>query len=79
MEPNFRCVSTVLEIKTAIERLSPIERAELESLIWPQSNQGQAGEDDTPPGAREKLMEAAQGRFFPSDRGNIEKILATLE
>jgi hypothetical protein len=69
-------MSTVVEIKAAIERLSPGERAELETLIWPDWDRAE-GED--PPGVREKLAEAAKGRFQPGDRSNIKKILSTLE
>ena len=72
-------MSTVLEIKMAIERLSPTERAKLDALVWPQLTASQADEADTPPSVREKLAEAASGRFLPSDRANIEKILASLE
>ena len=69
-------MSTVGEIKDAIERLSPGERAELEALIWPD---WERAEGDTPPSVREKLAEAAKGRFQPGDRSNIKKILASLE
>jgi hypothetical protein len=68
-------MSTVAEIREAIEKLSPAERSELESLIWPDWDRA---EGDIPPGVREKLSEAAKGRFEPGDRSNIEKILATL-
>jgi hypothetical protein len=67
-------VSTVAEIRDAIERLSPSERAELEALVWP--DRDRAG--DTPPNVREKLVQAAKGRFQPGDRSNIEKILSSL-
>ena len=69
-------MSTVCEIKDAIEKLSPSERAELETLIWPDWDRA---EGDTPPGVREKLAEAAKGRFQPGDRSNIQKILSSLE
>jgi hypothetical protein len=69
-------MSTVGEIKDAIERLSPSERAELETLIWPD---WERAEGDTPPGVREKLAEAAKGRFQPGDRSNTKKILSSLE
>jgi hypothetical protein len=72
-------MSTVLEIKTAIERLSPAERVELDALVWPQLGARQADELETPPHIREKLAEAASGRFRPGDRANIEKVLASLE
>ena len=69
-------MSTVAEIKNAIEKLSPGERTELESLIWPDWDRA---EGDTPPGVREKLGEAAKGSFRPGDRSNIKRILASLE
>jgi hypothetical protein len=69
-------MSTVCEIKDAIEKLTPGERAELEALIWPEWDRA---EGDTPPGIREKLAEAAKGRFQPGDRSNIQKILSSLE
>ncbi len=68
-----------MEIKTAIERLSPAERAELEALVWPELSARQADKADTPPRVQEKLAEAARGRFLPGDRAHIEKILASLE
>ena len=68
-------MSTVCEIKDAIERLAPSERAELETLIWPWDR----SEGDTPPGVREKLAEAAKGLFQPGSRSNIQKILSSLE
>ena len=69
-------MSTVCEIKDAIEKLSPTERAELEALIWPDWDRA---EGDIPPGVRKKLAEAATGRFHPGDRSNIKKILSSLE
>ena len=69
-------MSTVCEIKDAIERLSSSERAELEALIWPD---WERAEGDTPPGVCEKLAEAAKGRFQPGDRSNLKKILSSLE
>ena len=69
-------MSTVCEIKDAIERLSPSERAELETLIWPD---WERAEGYSPPGVREKLAEAAKGRFQPGDRSNIKRILSSLE
>jgi hypothetical protein len=69
-------VSTVSEIKNAIEKLSPDERAELEALIWPDWDRAEA---DTPPGVREKLAQAAKGRFQPADPANLQRILSSLE
>ena len=65
-------MSTVAEIKDAIERLSPRERAELEALLWPD---WERAEGDSSPGVREKLGEAAKGRFQPGDRSKIKKLL----
>ena len=69
-------MSTVAEIKDAVDKLSPRERAELEALLWPDWDRA---EGDSPPGVREKLAEAAKGRFLPGDRSNLKKILASLE
>ena len=69
-------MSTVAEIKDAFDKLSPRERAELEALLWPDWDRA---EGDSPPGVREKLAEAAKGRFLPGDRSNIKKILSSLE
>ena len=69
-------MSTVVEIKEAIERLSPTERNELEALLWPEWNRP---EGDTPPNIREKLQEAAKGKFSAGTRANIQKILSSLE
>lgn len=69
-------MSTIAEIKVAIEKLTPGERAELEALIWPDWDRA---EGDSPPGVREKLAEAAKGRFQPGNRSNVEKILSSLE
>jgi hypothetical protein len=69
-------MSTVAEIKEAIQKLSPQERAELEAFIWPDWDRA---EGDQPPAVREKLAEAAKGRFHPGDRSNIKKILSGME
>ena len=69
-------MSTVAEIKDAVDKLSPRERVELETLIWPDWDRS---EGDTPQGVREKLAEAAKGRFLPGDRSNLKKILFSLE
>jgi hypothetical protein len=55
-------VSTVAEIKAAIDQLSPRERCELETLLHPDWDVPPP-ENETPPGVREKLAEAAQGKF----------------
>jgi len=70
-------MSTVVEIKSAIDRLSPMERAELEALVWPEWDRPYPGEA-VPSRLKEKLAEAATGSFLPWDRANIEKILASL-
>ena len=64
-------MSTVAEIKSAIDVLSSHERDELEALLWQ--------DEETPPGGREKLAEALAGKFVPGDRANIDRILASLE
>ncbi len=69
-------MSTVAEIKEAIEKLLPEQRAELEALLWPDWDRA---EGNNPPGVREKLAEAAKGKFHPGDRSNIQKILSSLE
>jgi len=69
-------MSTVAEIKDAIQKLSPREREELDASIWPDWDRAQG---DNPPGVREKLAEAANGRFLPGDRSNIKKVLSSLE
>ena len=51
-------MSTVAEIKTAIDHLPSRARDELEALLW------QAEET---PGVREKLAEALAGKFVPGD------------
>ena len=69
-------MSTVVEIKAAIERLSPRERAQLEEMVWPDWERAQG---ESPPGLREKLAEAAKGRCYPGTRSNLKKVLSSLE
>lgn len=64
-------MSTIAEIKSAIDQLPSRERDELEALLWQ--------DEETPPGVREKLAEALAGKFVPGDRANIDRILASLE
>jgi hypothetical protein len=64
-------MSTVAEIKAAIDHLPSRERDELEALLWQ--------DEETPPGVREKLAEALAGKFIPGDRANVDRILASLE
>lgn len=71
-------MSTVSEIIAAIERLSQQERDELEARLHPDWNLP-LPTDETPPGVREKLAEAARGPFAPGDRSNIPKIRSTLK
>jgi hypothetical protein len=61
-------MSTVAEIKAAIDHLPSRERDELEALLWQ--------DEESPPGVREKLAEALAGKFIPGDRANIDRILA---
>ena len=72
----FKSMSTVLEIKEAIERLSPAERVKLHGLVWPEEPDAAS---ETPPHAQEKLAEAAKGNFRPGTRANIDKILDSLQ
>ena len=70
-------MSAVAEIKAAIPKLTLEERADVARCLseW-QDDKNQHSE--TPPRVREKLAEAAQGRFQPGDRSNISKILTSL-
>jgi hypothetical protein len=68
-------MSTVAEIKAAIEKLSPSQRKKLEQQLWPDWDRA---EGDTPPGVSKKLAEAAKGRFRPGDRSAVKKILSRL-
>jgi hypothetical protein len=71
-------VSTIAEIKAAIERLPPQERIELEEWLHPDWDRP-IPKDETPPGVREKLAEAARGKFSPGDRSNIFRIKSMLK
>ena len=68
-----------MEIKSAIDRLSPAERVKLHALVWPSEDGDPSAESDTPPRVREKLAQVAQGRFVPGDRANIDRILSSLQ
>ena len=72
-------MSTVAEIKEAIDNLSTSQRVELEALLWSEWNWPLADESTDPPQLREKLAAAASGRFQPGDRENIQRILKSLE
>ncbi len=65
-----------MEIKSAIERLSPVERVKLHTMVWPEEGETLS---DTPPRVREKLAEAANGSFKTGSRDNIGKILDSLQ
>jgi hypothetical protein len=69
-------MSTVAEIKEAIEKLSPSEREDLEQSVWPEWDRPTS---ENPPGVQEKLAQAAKGTFLPGDRSDIEKILSNLK
>ena len=69
-------MKTVAEIKEAIERLPPRERAKLDALVWPDWDRA---EGENPPGVHEQFAQAAKGRFQPGDRSNLKKILSSLE
>jgi hypothetical protein len=62
-------MSTVAEIKAAIDQLSPQEQDEVKAYLR-QYNQP-LPQDETPPNVREKLAEAARGNFQP---GNARKL-----
>jgi len=71
-------MSTVAEIKAAIDQLTTQERAELEAMLHPDWDQP-LPHNATPPDVRKKLAEASQGRFEPGNRSNISKILSSLK
>jgi hypothetical protein len=71
-------MSTVADIKAAIDRLSPQERNELEEWLHPDWDRP-LPQNETPPGIREKLAEAARGTFSPGDRSNISRIRSKLK
>jgi hypothetical protein len=71
-------VSTIAEIKAAIEQLPQHERDEIEAWLHPDWDRP-VPQDQTPPGIREKLAEAARGSFSPGDRSNISRIRSTLK
>jgi hypothetical protein len=71
-------MSTVAEIKAAIATLTSEEREEIARCLQPDWDVP-LPQNETPPSVREKLAEAAQGRFQPDDRSNISKILSTLK
>ncbi len=72
-------MSTVAEIKKAIDHLSGPERAELEALLWAEWNWPLTNELSDPPQLREKLSAAEKGSFSLGSRENIQRILKSLE
>lgn len=71
-------MSTVAEIWSAIQELSPQERGELEALLHPDWDLP-LPQGETPPNVQAKLAEAARGKFLPGDRSNISKFLTGLK
>ena len=72
-------MSTVAEIKAAIPSLTLAERADVARCLSEWQDDNNQPQSEMPPRVREKLAEAAQGRFQPGDRSNISKILASLK
>jgi hypothetical protein len=72
-------MSTVAEIKAAIPSLTLEERAEVARCLSEWQDDGNQLQSETPARIREKLAEAARGKFSPGDRSNISKILASLK
>ena len=71
-------MSTVAEIWSATQELSPQERGELESRLHSDWDLP-LPQNETPPNVRKKLAEAARGKFSHGDRSNVSKILSTLK
>jgi hypothetical protein len=69
-------MSTVLEIKAAIDQLSPVDRVKLHRMVWPEEPDTAS---DTPPHVQKKLAQAANGSFKAGTRANIDKILDGLK
>ncbi|HEU0039854.1 MAG TPA: hypothetical protein VFR76_11325 [Verrucomicrobiae bacterium] len=72
-------MSTVAQIKAAIDGLPARERAKLEALLWAEWDWPLSEESGDPSQLREKLEQAAKGRFKPGDRADVERILKSLE
>jgi hypothetical protein len=72
-------MSTVAEIKAAIPSLTLEERAEVARCLSEWQDDKNQPQSETPPRVREKLAEAAKGRFQPGNRSNISKILSSLK
>lgn len=73
---DWPIMSTVAEIKEAIERLSPKEREELETMLWPEWDRPGG---DLPPDVREKLAEAEAGKFRPGSKERVNALASDLE
>jgi hypothetical protein len=71
-------VSTIAEIKAAIDQLSPQERCELEALLHPDWDVP-LPVNETPPKIAEKLAKAGQGKFSKGERSNISRIISSLK
>jgi hypothetical protein len=72
-------MSTVAEIKDAIPSLTLEERAEVARCLSEWQDDANQPQSETPPRVREKLAEAASGKFSQGDRTNISKILSSLK
>ena len=72
-------MSTVTEIKPAIDGLSTRDRAELEALLWAEWDWPLSEESADPPRLHEKLEQAAKGHFKTGDRSDVDRILKSLE
>ncbi len=56
-------MSTVAEIKEAIDNLPTREQAKLEALLWQEWDWPLTDDSTNPPQLREKLAAASKGRF----------------
>jgi len=72
-------MSTVAEIKAAIPSLTLAERADVARCLSEWQDDKNQPQSETPPNVREKLAEAARGKFSTGDRANISKILSSLK
>ncbi|MDQ6631601.1 MAG: hypothetical protein M3Y82_07565 [Verrucomicrobiota bacterium] len=72
-------MSSVAEIKQAIDHLSAAEGAELEALLWAEWNWPLVNESADPPQLHEKLAAAAKGKFRSGNRENLGRLFKSLE
>jgi hypothetical protein len=72
-------MSTVAEIKAAIPSLTLEERADVARCLSEWQDDKNQTQSETPPNVREKLAEAARGKFSSGDRSDISKILSSLK